>query len=93
MEKSKESKEIFKIHIDGPDVDSINENLGGHEIGGFYIIAFADDGVCVTGRNIDRAKLSATIAHDENLRKAACAAIIVTAFCKGDKEDEDGKEN
>ena len=93
MGKSKESKEIFKIRIEGPGADEANENLNGHEINGFLIFTFSDDGVGITGRNVDNVHLAATMAHDDGLRRAALAAVVGGELLKGKKEAEDGKEN
>ena len=93
MEKSKESKQIFKIHIEGPGVDEVNENLNGHEINGFLIFTFSNDGVGITGKNVDNVHLASTMAQDDGLRRAALAAVVGGELLKEKKEIEDGKEN
>ena len=93
MEKSKESKEIFKIHIEGPDADRANKNINTHEIEGFLIFTFSNNGVGVTGRNVDNVHLSGAMAHDDGLRRVALAAVVGGELLKEKKEIEDGKEN
>jgi len=98
MEKSKESKEIFKIHIEGPDTDEINEHLKERECTGFLLIPFYEQGFGIAMRNTDKILVALALSSDDDLRAASTLAtfgktLSETLKSMKPKEDEDGKEN
>lgn len=86
-----EQKEVFKVHVDGPDAGDINEGLERSVINGFLMIAFTEDGAALVTRNVDAKALVAVIGMNDALRKAATMAVLYEQMKKL-TEEHDGKE-